>query len=243
MKTAAVIQARMTSTRLPGKVLADLAGQPVLARVVNRTTRAQLLDDVVVATTASTTDDIIAETCAERGWNSFRGDENDVLDRYYRAAREYQAEIVVRVTADCPLVDPEVIDRVIGTFLRTGPDYASNTLRRTYPLGLDVEVMSLECLTCAWREATEPWHRVHVTPYIYNNPHRFRLVSVTGETDCSGYRWTVDTHEDLEFARAVYTRLRKDDTFSWRDVLKLLSQEPQLLEINRCVPKKSPQEC
>jgi len=243
MRTIAFIQARMSSTRLPGKVLADLSGQPMLARVVARTERARLLDGVVVVTTASPADDIIAEACVQHHWQFFRGNENDVLDRYYHAARHCEAEIVVRVTGDCPLIDPEIIDRVVVVFQETMPDYASNTLRRTYPRGLDVEAMKLTSLARAWREASEPWHRAHVTPYIHQNPKLFSLVSVTDEADHSGYRWTVDTQQDLEFVRAIYTHLRGDDTFSWRDVLRLLDEEPKLANMNRGVLQKTPQEC
>jgi spore coat polysaccharide biosynthesis protein SpsF len=215
----------------------------MLARVVARTARASLLDGVVVATTASPTDDIIAETCMRYHWQFFRGNEDDVLDRYYQAAKHYAAETVVRVTGDCPLIDPEIINRVVAVFQETMPDYASNTLRRTYPRGLDVEAMKLKSLARAWREASEPWHRIHVTPYIYQNPKLFSLVSVTDETDHSSYRWTVDTQQDLEFMRSIYTLLHGGDTFSWRDVLKLLNEDPKLGNMNRDVVQKTPQEC
>jgi len=240
-KVVAIIQARMGSTRLPGKVMADLGGRPVLERVVDRTSRARLVDQVVVATTLNSLDDVIAEACAQHGWNLFRGSENDVLDRYYQTASAYEAGVIVRVTCDCPLIEPEIIDRVVRAHLETRPDYASNTLKRTYPLGLDVEAMTSECLARAWREATLPWHRTHVTPYIYNNPASFRLLSVLGEADYSNYRWTLDGPEDLAFLREVYARVSNNDTVSWREVLKVLTKEPQLAEINRNIVQKPPE--
>lgn len=238
-RVTAIIQARMGSTRLPGKVLLDLAGEPMLVRVVNRTHRAQTLDEVVVATTTHSSNDVIAQLCAKHGWACFRGSEEDVLDRYYRAAVQHQADFVIRITADCPLIEPKVIDLVVRAFLEEGPDYASNVLERTYPQGLDTEVMTIAALERAWLEATESFQRVHVTPYLYRNPDLFRLLSVTNDCDYSGHRWTVDTPDDLEFVRAVYDRLDRAGDFSWTNVLALLAREPTLAEINRHIRQKS----
>jgi spore coat polysaccharide biosynthesis protein SpsF (cytidylyltransferase family) len=164
MRTVAIIQARMGSTRLPGKVLMDLAGEPMLVRVVNRVRRAERLDEVVVATTASPSDDPIFEGCRQRGWAVERGSEKDVLDRYYRAARAHHADVVVRITADCPFVDAGLIDQVVGAFLGGGYDYVSNVLEpRTYPRGLDVEVFRFSALEKAWQEDRDPSWREHVT--------------------------------------------------------------------------------
>ena len=239
MRIAAIIQARMGSTRLPGKVLADLAGQPMLARVVNRTARAKTLDKVVVATTTDSADAVIADLCAQNCWPFFRGDRDDVLDRYCQAAKAHGAEVVVRITSDCPFIDPEIIDRVVRVFLEKNPDYASNTLKRTYPRGLDVEVVTLVSLIRACHECSDPYQRVHVTPYICQNPHLFQIISVTSEADYSDHRWTVDTPEDLEFARAVYLQLSDKDAFTWRDVLNILAEEPALKKINRYTQQKS----
>jgi len=236
--TVVLIQARMSSARLPGKVLADLAGRSMLARVVRRVRRAGLVDRVIVAASESGEDEPILAECRRLAVDCFRGSEPDVLDRFHRAAEASRAEIVVRVTADCPLIDPCVMDRTICAFLEARPDYASNTLQRTYPRGLDTEVMTAAALACAWREATQPYQRVHVTPYLYGHPERFRLLSVTGEADHSSGRWTVDSPEDLQFVRAVYERLARDDEFSWRDVLELLDQEPSLADLNRHVRQK-----
>ncbi len=180
MKVVAIIQARMGSTRLPGKVLQDLAGEPMLARVVNRAWQAELLDDVVVATTTQSTDDAIAHLCAEHDWLCFRGSEEDVLDRYYRSALAHQADVIVRITSDCPLIEPEIIDRVAQEFLERQPeiDYAYNGLsRRTFPRGLDTEVMRFDVLKRAWHEDLNSTWREHVTPYIYRNPDLFRIHS------------------------------------------------------------------
>ena len=238
-KVVAIIQARMGSTRLPGKVLLDLAGAPVLARVVNRCRRAATLDDVVVATTTLAADDPIVELCRANNWKSFRGQEDDVLDRYYHAAMQSQAEVVVRITSDCPLIEPEIIDLTVKTFLEHGAlDYAGNSLPpRTFPRGLDVEVFSFEALARAWREDTNPAWREHVTPYIYRHPEKFRLHAVINDADLSSRRWTVDTAADLAFVRKIYEQFSHDG-FSWREVLKLLEQHPEWLEINRHVVQK-----
>lgn len=238
IRIVAIIQARMGSTRLPGKVLADVAGRTMLARVVRRVRRAGRLDEVVVATTTAAGDEPVVEHCQRLGVACFRGQEDDVLDRYYRAATAHAADAVVRITSDCPLIDPEVIDRVVGAFLDRQPDYASNTLRRTWPRGLDTEVTTTAALSRAWREAAEPYQRVHVTPYLYQHPEHFTLLAVTGEEDLSAGRWTVDTGEDLDFVRAVCERMGGEDGFSWREVHRLLGDEPSLAERNRHVRHK-----
>lgn len=235
-RIVAIIQARMGSTRLPGKVLMDLAGEPMLARVVKRTMRAQMLDEVVVATTVQPADEAIVRLCSERGWPCFRGSESDVLDRYYQAAKRHRADIVVRITSDCPLIEPEIVDLVVREYLEKGPlDYVSNTLPpRTFPRGLDVEVMSFEALERAWHEDSNPAWREHVTPYIYRHPEKFALRAVVNDKDYSHMRWTVDTSEDLSFVRLIYEHFGHDD-FSWRDVLALLDEHPEWLEINKRV--------
>lgn len=238
-RVVAIIQARMGSTRLPGKVLLDLAGEPMLVRVVNRSRRATTLQDVVVATTTRPADGAIVELCAERGWPCFRGGEDDVLDRYYRAAMRHQVDVVVRITSDCPLVEPEIVDWIVREFLEKRPlDYASNTLSpRTFPQGLDVEVMAFDALERAWREDDNPAWREHVTPYIYRHPEKFALTAVMNDKDYSHMRWTVDTVDDLAFVRKVYDYFGHD-AFSWQDVLSTLEEHPEWLEINRHVAQK-----
>jgi spore coat polysaccharide biosynthesis protein SpsF len=239
VKVVAIIQARMGSTRLPGKVLKDLEGGTVLTRVVQRVRRARLIDEVLIATTNQAADDAIVEECERYSVAVFRGDEDNVLDRYYRAALGCNAGIVVRITSDCPLIDSEITDKTIAAFLDARPDYASNALIRTYPRGLDTEVMTVEALERAWRGAREPCQRAHVTPYIYQNPDAFTVLPVTGDADYSGHRWTLDTPEDLAFIRAIYARVEDRYNFGWRDVLRILEREPELAEMNRMVPQKS----
>jgi spore coat polysaccharide biosynthesis protein SpsF len=238
MKITAIIQARMGSSRLPGKVLHDLGGRTMLARVCSRTAQAALVDQLVVATTTESCDDAIAAECLQLGVACFRGSEHDVLDRYCAAAAAFRADAVVRITADCPLIDAELIDDVIVALLRHQPDYAANVLRRTYPRGLDAEIATRAALERAWREATEPYQRVHVMPYFYQHPERFRLRSVTGDEDLSRHRWTVDSAEDLELVRAIYRRLAGDGGFSWREVLCLVQREPALAALNQNVRQK-----
>ena len=243
MNVVAIIQARMGSTRLPGKVLTDLGGESMLARVVRRVRRATSLGQTVVAATESEADDPISRECERLGVALFRGSELDVLDRFYQAARRFSAAAVVRITSDCPLIDPGVIDRVVGAYLDWQPDYASNVLRRTYPRGLDAEVVSLEALERAWHEASEPYRRVHVTPFVYQHPEWFRLLSLTcgpePMRDASRLRWTVDTAEDLGLVREIYRRFGGEDTFGWTDVLDLLERDPSLVELNRAVQQKA----
>lgn len=238
-KVVAIIQARMGSTRLPGKVLKDLEGETVLARVVQRLRRARLIDELLIATTDRPADDAVVEECNRCSVAVFRGDEDDVLDRYFRAAQLCRAGIVVRITSDCPLIDPEITDQTVGAFLDARPDYASNALIRTYPRGLDTEVMTVEALEHTWRSATEAYQRAHVTPYIYQNPNSFEILPVTGEADYSHHRWTLDTPEDMELIREIYARVKDCNNFSWRDVLRVLELEPELMEINRPVMQKA----
>jgi spore coat polysaccharide biosynthesis protein SpsF len=240
MRVVAIIQARVGSTRLPGKVLAHLAGEPMLARVVNRSRRAQTFDEVVIATTSQPGDDAIVEMCVSREWPYFRGSEDDVLDRYYQTAIMYRAEAVVRITSDCPLIDPKIIDRVVQVFLDGQPeiDYVSTGYpRATFPRGLDTEVMRLSVLEQAWREDRNPAWREHVTPYILCNPKLFRLYGIAHEFDLSNMRWTVDTPEDLAFVRRIYDTFNHD-RFSWRDVVSVLKEQPEWLELNRHVQQK-----
>ena len=242
MKVVAIIQARMGSTRLPGKVLMDIAGASMLGRTVGRARRASLVNETVVATTTDPHDDAVADECARLGVPVFRGSQEDVLDRYYRAAKEHSAQAVVRLTSDCPLIDPRAVDEVIDRFLKERPDYAANTIERTYPRGLDTEVVSMGALERAWREASRGPEREHVTPYIVRNLQEFRLLSVTSESDLSRHRWTVDTADDLAMVRAVYERLGSDDEFTWRDVLALVEREPGLAEMNAHVEQKKVEE-
>jgi spore coat polysaccharide biosynthesis protein SpsF len=229
----------MGSTRLPGKVLMDLGGDTVLSRVTRRLARAQRVNKIVVATTNSPADDAVHLECQRLDVACSRGSEDDVLDRYHQVAREYEAATIVRITSDCPLIDPELVDETIMVFEDTGADYASNVAPRTLPRGLDAEVFTMAALAQAWHSASEPYQREHVTPYFYEHPELFRLASAPSEIDYSRYRWTLDTAEDMGLLREIYARLGNSDTFSWREVIVLMEREPQLAELNSHVVQKS----
>ena len=229
----AIVQARMSSSRLPGKVLADIRGKPMLEHIVSRLRRSRLINDVIVATSSTKADDRIAETAIRNNFNVFRGDESDVLDRYYQAAKSANADVVVRITGDCPLIDSDVVDRVIAAFFVEECDYASNTLVCTYPDGLDTEVFSFSALETAWRDGRRIADREHVTPFIRTS-RRFRLYNVESDLGRSTrhLRWTVDEPRDLEFIRAIYERLDGTEFFGWRQVLALLDAEPLVGNLN-----------
>lgn len=240
MHIVAIIQARMGSTRFPGKIGKDLGGKPVLVRCVERAKRAASLNAVIVATTDEPSDEAVVALCKEHEYPWFRGSQDDVLDRYYQTAQQYDADVVVRITSDCPLIEPDVIDRVVQAFCQMPElDYASNILPpRTFPRGLDVEVFSFATLEQAWQSDTNPNWREHVTPYMHRQPDVFKLHGVFNDVDYSHYRWTVDTMEDLAFVRKIYDAFAGDDTFSWREVLHLLERHPEWQEINRSVQQK-----
>jgi len=232
--TIAIVQARMGSTRLPGKVLEPLAGKPMVLRVLERAAVVEGVDGVVAALPDLPEDDGLAEVVAREGFAVVRGSADDVLSRYVAAADAVAAQTIVRLTADCPLLSPRVSAHVVASY--PGFDYASNTIRRTYPRGLDTEVFSSAALRLAADEATEQSEREHVTPFVWKRPDRFRLRQVIDETDRSDLRWTVDTAEDLAFAGAVYAEL--GPVFEMEDVLELLAQRPELSEVNRGIAQK-----
>ena len=228
----AIIQARMGSSRLPGKSLAEIENRPMLWHVVQRARRATLVDRVVVATSTNPADDAIEKMCRENDVPCYRGSENDVLDRFYVAARAEKASQVVRLTADCPLLDPEVIDRVVRRFQCGDVDYASNAMVRSYPDGLDTEVFSFSALERAWHEATKSSEREHVTPYLRAEKFRTASVECNSTTSYQNCRWTVDEAEDLEFIRAVYRALSAKPDFGMKDVLELIEKNPGLEKMN-----------
>lgn len=238
MRAVAIVQARMGSTRLPGKVLMQLAGRSVLERVIRRLRRSSKLSTIVVATTTSPNDDCIVTECERLGVKSYRGSEPDVLDRYYRAVEATEADVVVRVTSDCPLIDAEVLDETIAEFESTRADYVSNCVPRTFPRGLDAEVIARSALAQAWQEAGNPYQREHVTPYIYEHPELFKLCFHRTTVDYSRYRWTLDTAEDFELLNEVCSYFGADDSFGWREVLALMELRPELAELNSNVLQK-----
>lgn len=230
----AILQARMGSSRLPGKVLKPVLGRPLLEMQIQRLRRARSLDRIIVATSLAAADDPIAELAAGLGLECFRGSQDDVLDRYYQAALPRHPRHVVRVTGDCPLLDPEVIDELAGFFLAGGHDLACNTIRPTFPDGLDAWIMTFAALATAWENARLPSEREHVTQYIQNRPQVFKLGNLEREPDLSHLRWTVDEPEDLAFVRLVYESLYPNNPeFGTQDILEFLERNPQAREINR----------
>jgi spore coat polysaccharide biosynthesis protein SpsF len=236
----AIVQARMGSTRLPGKVMMNLIGKPMLVHELSRIARSKQIKSLVIATTTSKLDDCIVNLCKDQNWHYFRGNEDDVLDRYFQCAKEYGANIIVRLTADCPLIEPGLIDRVIEEFVHKSPDvdYVSNiTPKRTFPMGLDTEVMSFSALERSWIEDTNPILREHVTQYILRNPDKFKISGITNDRDLSNLRWTVDTKEDFELINEIYSFFGNNQ-FSWLDVLDLLNKRPELRLINQNIRQK-----
>lgn len=244
MKVVAIIQAHMGSTRLPGKVLLDLEGKPVLLRVIERVRNFRNVDKVLVAVSTLPADDILAERCKEWDVTVYRGDDQDVLSRFLGAAESAEADVCVRITSDCPLIDPSVSDMIIEHFLNANPpvDYASNKIPQSFPRGLDTEVFSIEALQRTARDAKIAYERTHVTIHMYEHPEEYRLLSVTSEVDRASWRWTLDTREDYEFLQGVYSRMPQDRIFGWKEVLALLEREPQLAQINSQVRQKNPKE-
>jgi spore coat polysaccharide biosynthesis protein SpsF len=260
----AIIQARMGSARLPGKVLLDILGKPMLQRVLERTMRARTLDEVVVATTREPEDEQIADLCTSLGLVCARGSQHDVLDRLYQASRASRADIVVRITADCPLIDPALIDRTVD-LIGGQADFTCNRLpppfARTLPIGLDVEACTFAALETAWKNATEQFQREHVMPYLYEgtelasgdaahrdgpwwvargvSPRGFKIAQLHHHPDYGSLRWTVDTSDDLELIREIFARLRNRPEFGWYEVLELVQNEPSLTGINAGVRHRS----
>ena len=231
MNIIALVQARTGSSRLPGKVLAPLAGRPMIEHVLRRTAQSAVQETVLV-TSDTAPDDALAAAVGDMGFPVRRGNLHDVLDRYHQAAVASRADVVVRITGDCPLIDPEVIDRCIAAFRQGAFDYVSNAYPSpSFPDGLDVEVFSCDALEQAWREGKKPSEREHVTPYIWNRPRLFRLGSVACAEDLSSLRLTVDEEADLLFMRKVFAAINSE-TARLQDILDLLRHRPQLCSVN-----------
>lgn len=233
VKVLGVLQARVSSSRLPGKVLRPLFGQPMIARQVERIRRARALDALVLATSTDPSDDALAAWAAGAGVPLYRGALDDVLDRFVSAARPFSPAHVVRLTGDCPLADPAVIDAVVAHHLASGADYTSNTIAPTWPDGLDVEVMTMAALEAAALEATALFQREHVTQFIVRQPQRFRLENLRADNDLSALRWTVDEPADFELVEAVYAALYPaNPAFGTADILAFLQHNPQWITHN-----------
>ncbi len=233
MNAIAIIQARMGSSRLPGKVLADIAGRPMLQRIVERVRATPGICEVVVATTTNQADDVLVDWCGINTVSVYRGSIENVLDRFWQCAQLHKSELIVRVTADDPLKDPEIIRNALDLCSSSCDiDYVSNTLRPTYPEGLDIEVIRYHALERAAIEAAMPAEREHVTPFIWKNPELFELRGFSMEPDLSHWRWTVDKPADLEFVRRIYSHFYDKPFVSYREVIKWLEENPELLTIN-----------
>lgn len=241
MRVVAIIQARMGSTRLPGKVLKRVLGKPLLEYQLERVRRSKTIDEIIVATTSNENDDPIADLCKRLSIKVYRGSEDDVLARYFKAATVYHADIIVRLTSDCPLIDPEVIDQVVTFYLKNTDkfDYVSNTLKRTYPRGLDTEVLPYRVLKEADHLADKKPYREHVTLYVYRHPEIYRLGNYSNSIDKSHYRWTVDTEEDFLLIKELLERIPQNgDHFSWKKIMEAFEKSPELNRINNNVKQK-----
>ncbi len=234
----------MGSTRLPGKIFKNISGKPLLQHVVDRLTFSRLIDQIIIATTTLPEDNAVEDFCIKNGIAFHRGSSNDVLSRYYDSAKKFGADIVIRITSDCPLIDPKIIDLMLKNFLysnRSGRlDYFSNVTERTFPRGLDVEIFSFAALEKAYNGANKNFEREHVTPFIYQHPEKFVISNYTSKKDYSFHRWTVDTEKDLKLIDEIYTALYKPNSiFYFEDVLKLFDGRPELFLINQNIKQKS----
>lgn len=237
MKIVTVIQARMSSSRLPGKIMLPILGKPLLLRMIERVQQAKFIGQLLIATSTNKDDDEVEEFCLTNNLACYRGHLTDLLDRHYQTGKKYSADAIVKIPSDCPLIDPQVIDKVINHFLENKElDYVSNLHPASYPDGNDVEIMSFDSLKCAWKDATKQYEREHTTPFIWENDDAFKIGNVSWETgfDYSAtHRWTIDYPEDFEFIRRVYEELYViNKNFSLNDILSLLNRKPEIAEIN-----------
>jgi len=246
-KRIAIIQARMGSNRLPEKVLLKINNKPMLSYVINQTKSSKLIDDVIIATTTNTIDDVIVDYCDINKIQFFRGSEQNVLDRYYQCSKKYNLNPIIRITADCPLIDPNVIDSVISNFENNSFDYVSNNIIKNnntwhdsecnFPQGMTVEVSSFNALETAWKEAKKPSELEHVFPYVQFNPKIFKISNVIFNKNLSHIRCTVDRNEDLLFIKEIINRIPKNhDIVTMEDIIKIINMKPELLKINSDIP-------
>lgn len=233
MKIVAIIQARMGSTRLPGKMLLNIAGKPTIQHVWERIRLSKTIDEIVLATGKDQDNDPLANWAEYNKVNFYRGSENDVLDRYYNAAKEAAADAIVRITGDCPLLDFQIVDKVVEEFKRVNYDYVCNTQPPTYPDGLDTEVFSFQALEKAWREAKLKSEREHVTSYIWKHPEIFKLGNILNDEDLSNYRLTLDTKEDLDLIGLIIGECQKQKKFcGLNEIIRIIKDHPEWLSIN-----------
>lgn len=241
MRTVIIVQARLRSTRFPGKILKEVLGRPLFEYQLERLRRVRNADEIVVATTTNNGDQPIVDLCNRLSCSFFRGSENDVLSRYYHAAEKFKADCIVRVNSDCPLIDPDVVDKVVLRYKIDFPkhDYVANILEPSYPIGMHTEVFSFRVLEKAFENGKEGVEREHVTPFIYRNPNLFSLHSVSFDEDLSHHRWTIDFPEDFELLNRILCRLYpQNPMFNMFDVLELLDQNPEWLALNGYIKKQ-----
>jgi spore coat polysaccharide biosynthesis protein SpsF len=241
MSLLVIVQARTGSSRLPGKVLLPIAGKPLLQRMLERVRAVEIPFRLIVATTTHFSDNPVRKLCARLGVKCYSGHPTDLLDRHYQAAKLESADAVAKIPSDCPLIDPAIIDRVLGFFLQQSDryDFVSNLHPATYPDGNDVEVMHFSALETAWREAKKPFEREHTTPFLWEQPQRFRIGNVTWETGLNysmTHRWTIDYPEDYNFLKAVFEELWSEENpiFHLQDILSLLERRPEIAGLNAC---------
>lgn len=242
MSIEVFVQARMGSTRFPGKILTPILGKPLLYYLVERLRRIKKVNAIRILTSDQPQDDVVEAFCKENNLSCYRGSEDDVLARYYCAAKRWNPEAIIRITSDCPLIEPAVVDRIIEVYKETKPpyDYVSNTIMRTFPRGLDAEIFSRKALEQAHQYGITRADREHVTPYIYKNPSKFRLGSVTSPLNLSHHRWTVDTPEDLALIKLIYEELYpRNPNFTIEDIAALLDKHPEWVALNAHVVQKT----
>jgi len=228
-----VIQARMGSSRLGGKVLMNIENKnPLLHFVINQLKYSKLIDRIIIATTSLPEDDVILKMANEIKVQTFRGSPKDLLDRYYQCAKEFSLSNIVRITSDNPLIDPTLVDQVVEKYLEGSFDYVTNVIPRTFPQGTEAEIFSFTALEKAWNEAKKPSEREHVTPYFYNNPEKFKIFKITHHENLSKLRWTVDRKPDLELVRSIVSKIQKRPILM-NDIIALLENEPKLINHNK----------
>tara|TARA_S200000501_G_scaffold378448_2_gene441112 strand:+ start:636 stop:1364 length:729 start_codon:yes stop_codon:yes gene_type:complete len=233
MKIGIIIQARMLSTRLPGKVLKKINNNKVVLEMISkRLEHVENKTDIIFATSKNKADDKIEEFCRKKKYAFFRGDEKNVLKRYYEAAKSFNLDVVVRCNADCPLIDSKIVNKVILEFLNSDADYVSNILKPSFPVGMHTEVFSFKSLKKAFKEASDEEELEHVTPYFYRNPEKFKLKNVKHSEDLSHHRWTLDYKEDLNLISKIYFELKNKDIFSMEEILEVFEKQPTLFDIN-----------
>ncbi len=237
----AIIQARCGSTRFPNKVFAEIDGKLLLWHVVDRLRYAEWIDDIIIATTVNELDDAIEKWCAKEHIKCYRGSEDDVLKRYYMAAKEYPSDVVVRVTADDPFKEPEVIDRVIRKLVEEGYDLVTNNFPPSFPEGLDCEAFTFKTLCDMETQSKDPFEREHVTQFAYRNPEKFRIGNVSSEQNLSKYRWTIDTDLDYEMVNAVYAKRKPgvQGILLMKEILEILETSPEIAQINSDVKRSA----